>query len=700
MSNSFNSEFNIGFHVYCGSNITKLNLQCASLLTSSNNIDENTKIDILQNTFNLIESLKLKFDTIDEAINYLTSKGFNKINIPNILNKIHVVFYCDSTSGYKYSGLQDFKNRFDIPQFRELFENRMFNFIGKLKKLPYFIYYFHPLLFPEINNIAEKLFNLYDDVFEHELTYENYSNDNYINNIFNEKCKKYFGDDFNIPKNENEFNNINFIISQNVREFTLPLTFTQFKMIFRKNEELNLNDYSKIIDDILKKEYPNGIKLTYQTFLELYELQPELFDDEIEKYFDENLNSLNENTNILNENTLTNTINENTNSNLINSSLNENSNSSLNENSNSNSSTNTNSLNENSNSNTLNENENSNTIPHFKNYNPNIINVKKIYNEFHKLYSNSSFQGTKYHTNLMINRNQFLNDYDSKHKIFIDDDDFTCGLEHYYYIYQLYNNFINNNWLTIKNKILEICFKFKNEYPELKTLKYELLNNNYNNNVLEFRKIMKKYLSPNENYNIVKRLIYSIYMKMNMYNFPTMCMNFNNNKLDKCLCVCADWSKIMPPYMPINFIMVNDTLCEDVMFSKINFTQMNYFDIKKPIYYYFVAAHANHWGTWENCSWFERIHILSYLNLIQPNYFKYTFVNIGRYYYKYDSIVEFENCESKTELRFVTSKNNLNNENILIENIINKFYNIDKWNEKLSNECLKHDLLLNDVIKK
>jgi len=79
MSNSFNSEFNIGFHVYCGSNITKLNLQCASLLTSSNNIDGDMKINILQNTFELIESSKLKFETIDEAINYLISKGLTKL---------------------------------------------------------------------------------------------------------------------------------------------------------------------------------------------------------------------------------------------------------------------------------------------------------------------------------------------------------------------------------------------------------------------------------------------------------------------------------------------------------------------------------------------------------------------------------------------------------------------------------------------
>ena len=683
------SDFNIGFHVYCGSNITKLNLQCASLLTSSNNIDENMKINILKNTFELINLSKLEFKTINDAIEYLISKGFKKIDISNILNKIHVAFYCDSTSGYKYSGLQDFKNRFDIPQFRELFENRMFNFIGKLKKLPYFIYYFHPLLFPEINSIAEKLFNLYDDIFERPLEYIDYLNDKYITNIFNEKCNKYL---FNkIPNNENEFNNINNIISQNVREFKLPITFIQFKMIFQKNKDLNSIDYSNIINEILQKEYPNGIKISYQTFLELYELQPELFNEDIEKYFNDDIENL-KNENLKNENLK--------NENLKNENpKNENpkNENPKNENLKNENPENENLKNENlKNKNLKNENPENENLK-FKNYNPNINNVKKVFDEFKKEYPNSSFQGTKYHTNLMINRNQFLNDFDSKHKIFIDDDDFTCGLEHYYSIYQLYVDYINNNWLNIRNKIIEICYKFRNEFNELNNLMNEILNFK-NNNVLKFREIMRNYLLfidvNNDNYfessrNIIKRLIYSIYMKMNMYNFPTMCMNFKTNKLEKCLCVCADWSKIMPPYMPINFIMVNDTLCEDVMFSKINFTHTNYFDIKKPIYYYFMEAHTNHWGTWENCSWFEKIHILSYLNLIRPNYFKYVFVNIGRYYYKYDSIIEFSNSNNESELRFVSCRKN---RKILIDDILKKYENIDKWNDELSKDYLKNNL--------
>ena len=158
-----------------------------------------------------------------------------------------------------------------------------------------------------------------------------------------------------------------------------------------------------------------------------------------------------------------------------------------------------------------------------------------------------------------------------------------------------------------------------------------------------------------------------------------MCINFNQQIMKRYLSVCADWSKIMPPYIPINFITPQDTLCEDVLFSHINFTYLNYFDISKPIYYYFVEAHANHWGTWENCSYFEQIHILGYLNLIRPNYFKYIPVNIGRYYYKFDSIVEFVKNNENKELRFVCNKRNRKIKGDDIKNI-------NEWNDKLSKE--------------
>ena len=345
----------------------------------------------------------------------------------------------------------------------------------------------------------------------------------------------------------------------------------------------------------------------------------------------------------------------------------------------------------------------------------------------------------------MINRNQFLSDFDSKHKVFIDDDDFTCGLEYYYKIYQLYVSNINKIYLTIRDKIIETLHYFEFEFDsseedfirpgrlalhtsgnkfEISNVIHELYRTF---DILEFRKLMRDYLLPDANYNIVKRLIYSIYTKMNMYNFPVMRINPIINEIERSIDTYADWSKIIPPYMPINFIMVNDTLCEDVMFSKINYTQTNYFDVSKPIYYYLFEAHSNHWGTWENCSWFERIHILSYLNLIKPNYFKYTFVNIGRYYYKYDSVVEFEIFENEDDsknknsyklnpsdlgrscllkskilweqqllnpselgqpylLRFVTGRAN---RKITIDDILKKYENIDKWNDKLSEEYLK-----------
>ena len=704
------NDFNISIHVYHNSNITKLCAQCASLLMKYSS-SENSKITKLQHMFesfdqkNKSKQLRdkvdldfsnLTFKNINDAMKYLNDIGFENIDISKYNDKIHISFYCDSTSGYKYSSLKDFMNRFDIPQFNAIFKNKVFNLIGKLKILPYFIYHNFYTLFPEINNMAKYIFNKREDIdiFEREMTYNDYINNGYLKNIFDLKCKQF---KLKFPQSATEFRNINFIISQNIRDFKLPITFIQFKYILK----LVQKDYSTIIDDILKDKYPNGFRLTYQIFLELYELQPELFNEDIEKYWgnnedknldkklenpdknldkklensDKNLNVNNENIsnkdnlNINNENLNVNENNKNINVNVNNENINLDNNLNINLD-----------KNENINVNNVN-NENKNFENKFENYNPNIENVIKIFNEFHSIYPNSSFRGTKYHTNLMINRNQALHDFNSKHKIFIDDDDFTCGLEHYYHIYQLYANHIDNIYPIIKNKII-------NKLKMLNFIKYnnliQQLSNLNKNELIKFRKIMYNYFeSKIGNFNAIDRLIYLIYMKINMYNFPTMCMNFSYHIMEAHITVCADWSKIIPPYIPFNFITPQDTLCEDVMFSSINFTHLNYFDITKPIYYYFVEAHTNHWGTYENCSNFEKIHFLGYMNLIRPNYYKYIPVNIGRYYYKYDSIVEFEN-NFKNELRFVCDINRSFN----IENIIKNYKNIDNWNNKLSKEYL------------
>ena len=166
------TDFNLSIHLYHNSNITKLNLQLASLLTKYTK-SENEKCEFLKFTFNKIENKQLNFNTISEAVDYLIKNNFEKIDISNYNNLIHISFYCDGISGYKYRDLEDFKNRFDIPHFNELFKDKII-LPNQVNKLLYFIYYNDYLQFPEINEKAKEIYLNNNDIFESELLYEDY----------------------------------------------------------------------------------------------------------------------------------------------------------------------------------------------------------------------------------------------------------------------------------------------------------------------------------------------------------------------------------------------------------------------------------------------------------------------------------------------------------------------------------------------
>ena len=339
------------------------------------------------------------------------------------------------------------------------------------------------------------------------------------------------------------------------------------------------------------KYYPNGFKLDYSIFVELYELQPELFVDKI-------------------------------------------------------------------------------NFDNFKNYNENINEVKRIYQEFHEIYSNSSFQGTKYHTNVMINRNQFLYDYDSKYKFFTDDDDFTCGLENYYRIYQEYENIINEF--------------YKVDIPTYKLL-FKILNLNINvPNIInnEFRKNIREIFTiQNMAENIYVRYLYVIYTKCCI--FETRFMYKRDNKYTLRIKSFSECNKIIPPYLPFNFTMIQESASEDCAFTYIHYSNIslnNVLNYNFNTYYYFNAA-CNNYVLLDKKSSFTINRYNTYKMIIGSNIERYTPLNIGRYYYKFDSIVEFINCNNIEELRFVCDKQDRKIKSGDIKDI-------NDWNDKLSREYL------------
>ena len=121
-------------------------------------------------TYEEIENKNIQFNNLNECIEYLLNHNFRRINYNNL---IHVAFYCDGISGYKYRDLEDFKNRFDIPHFNELFKDKII-LPNQVNKLLYFIYYNDYLQFPEINEKAKEIYLNNNDIFESELLYEDY----------------------------------------------------------------------------------------------------------------------------------------------------------------------------------------------------------------------------------------------------------------------------------------------------------------------------------------------------------------------------------------------------------------------------------------------------------------------------------------------------------------------------------------------
>ena len=525
----------------------------------------------------------------------------------------------------------------------------------------YFIYNHQPDIFTQINNKAQELYDNNHEIFYKIIDYDDYKNNTVIQLYFKQMIFKLTNKYVNHVLMCNEFNKYNTIIIYKIKSNLFPLNIQQFKFIYDTYFK-NIN-FKNEIYYILKTHYPYGFKLTYDTFLELYQLQPELFNYELEKYFNND----------------------------------------------------------------------------FKNYDDNILKVKEVYNEFHNLYPNSSFQGTKYHTNVMICRNQFLKDYNEFYKFFSDDDDFTCGLDNYVKIYDTYKQHINEYFKidipiykdiidkiqksgikidvekdvekdettneTLKNierdetlKNIETTNETdlktdlktnlktnetnKNNYTQINTQNYILNLNDIN----KFRKFLQNILIYTNIYNIYIKYLYMLSMKI--YMFESFFVSTDKHNLykihKKSFSMC---NKIIPPYLPFNFTSIQESASEDCIFIILHYSNIlmsNVFNFDFNTYYYFDSTASNYLKL-SKASNFVINRVYSINLMIGNIQNKYTLINCGRYYFKFDSIVEFVNNKNKEELRFVCDRKE---RKIKINDVLKVFKDYNDWNNKISNECL------------
>ena len=511
------NDIAICLNCYYNSNISKLILQLSSLL--------------MKGKYELIDRNK-EFQHINECVDYLKSLKFEKCNELNQKNKIHIALYCDGLSGRVYKDINDFKNRIDIKEFNEIFKDTIFN-LKDLKVIPYFIYINCKSLFPEITNEINKFIKQNNTNIEQQLKLFKY---------------KY---DLNLNIDDNIiFDNIDFDLNK-------P-NFIIYNYIYMKYFK-NIN-YSNKIQKI--KDKYQQFKLSYATFIELYQLQPELFINNIKEYFK---------------------------SKFIN------------------------------------------------NYSDNIKKIKQIFNEFHEIYNNSSLQGTYYHTNLMINRTRFLNDFDDKFKFFIDDDDFTGGLDNYFEIYNWYINDVKIDYLKL-NKIIK--------YIDLN--KSNKLNMNKNNELTN-RKYIKQVIENNIN-KPLGRYLYISFMKYCIYKFNV----WNGSSIQNN--ICAIWNDIIPPYLPLNFLNVKETRCEDSSFNSLHFAT-NFINNQTIVYYYNLPSLHNYN---RDKNYITELKIRSIFNYLHKNNLNYLKMNYGRWFYDLNDEIEFIDFKNKIKNVKICDYENLN----------------------------------------
>ena len=567
-------EIAICLNCYYKSDISKLILQLSSLL-----------VEVKFKNINELKMLNsIKFNSINKCIEYLKTNFEDVKEIEN--SKIHVALYCDGLSGQVYKDINDFKNRIDILEFEEIFKNVVFKIDNKNINIDKNI---SENEIDKIENInqnqfksIDKIENINQNQFKSIDKIEINKNVNINENIINLHLTKlpYFIYSLSPSSFPEITNKINEFISKHSKKEDLDLKLKVFKNKYLRND--NTLEFSSIHKFIFDNVYFNKSNIIiYQHIYNKYfknndysnEIMKIINKDENKKYlhgFKLSYSVFIELYQLQPE--------------LFDDILEEYFNSK------------------------------------FKNdYSENVEILKQIFNEFHSLHPNSSLQGTKYHTNLMINRTRFLNDFDSSHKFFIDDDDFTGGLNNYYSIYQWYIKNVKINYSKL-NKII------KHINPKL------IIKNT--NSELENRKIIREIIENNI-YNNKNRYLYITFMKycickFNVWNGESVQNNIN-----------AMWNDIIPPYLPLNFLNVQETRCEDSSFNALHF--VNNFINNQEIVYYYNSPSLNNYNRDKN--FIIEMKIKSIYNYLHKNNLKYLKMNYGRWFYSLNDEIEFTDFE-------------------------------------------------------
>ena len=519
--------------------------------------------------------------SIRACIHRLLQMGFRKC----VSTNVHVAMYCDGVSGQMYANLDDFRRRFDVQHFNQLFRDKVWN-INQFTRPYYFIYFRCPHVFQNVNKRAKELFNEKNPMFAQLLTYDEYTSDTSIRYAFHQACEpiEHIGD---IVLTRSRFELLNFIVKYHTYVWPSILNVWQYQYIY--HTYFRDIDHTHETKQILEKYYPNGFKMTYDIFLEVYTYQSELFDDAIAQYYDEHIKA----------------------------------------------------------------------CAHQSYSGP----IHNVYNEFHELYPNSSLQGTTYHTNVMINRNRFLADYDDWHKFFADDDDFTCGLDYYNIIYQTYLKAVQKQF-NIDKPIYEKLFKRLGVKVE-------------NMNIQTVRQVLPSVLSDMD--NVWVRYLYVIAMKMCMYDTPFVLKDKGVYELRHKS--YSTTNKIIPPHLPYNFTNVQESASEDVAFVSIHLTDWT--DRAQMMFnfntYYYFNSTATNYQKLSDKTLFTACRSNSLrmvLKLYNPN----IIINWGRYYYKYDSLVPFTDAHGLTTFKYVCQRDRRH----VCEDVDEK--EVNEWNDKIAQE--------------
>ena len=310
----------------------------------------------------------------------------------------------------------------------------------------------------------------------------------------------------------------------------------------------------------------------------------------------------------------------------------------------------------------------------FKNdYTAELQQIKTMFNEFHAIYPNSSFHGTKYHTNAMINRNIFLNNHISEYKFIIDDDDFSCSLDNRNDMLRLYKGYTERIFYKMGYGQLMKTMLAKID-PHHKALR--------TNNLEDFRRAIFtffKIITPN------KLQFFKEYMKVSVFRFRGIIktereigLKKEKKEEQKSVHCSGIWSAVFPPFLINNYMNVQEMASDDVGFMDAHESLHNHLPLSLFPSYYYISTSYSGYGKLEEESVEVKKRIYA-LGAIQTgknrDAYKSNFINYGKYYYKYDSVVEFDDG-----LNFVCCR---------VRNIqLNQIHDIDEYNERISREEL------------